>query len=172
MNNESIIFYILSAVLLVSGVLAVTGRRILRAAVFLLFALSSIAALYFLLGFFFLAAVQIIVYIGGIVVLIIFSILLTHHIEHRLKKPSLNKMLMSALGTMVGAGACLLTIWNHPFPEASNVEPITTMDNIGTKMLGFGEGGYVLPFELISVLLLTAMIAVIVIAKRKENLPS
>ena len=172
MSNVEIIFYVLAASMIMSGALAVTSRRILRAAVYLLFSLTAIAGTYFLMDFFFLAAVQIIVYIGGIVVLIIFSIMLTHRIEHKLKAPSITKSLIALIASVVGCGICLFTIWTHPFPMASGIEPITDIEHIGTTMLTYGEGGYILPFELISVLLLAAMIAVIVIAKRTEPLNS
>ncbi|HAQ64381.1 MAG TPA: NADH-quinone oxidoreductase subunit J, partial [Bacteroidales bacterium] len=80
MNNE-LMFFMLSAVILVFSVLTVTTRKILRAAVYLLFVLVATAGLYFQLNYNFLAAVQLTVYAGGIVVLIIFSILLTSHIS-------------------------------------------------------------------------------------------
>ena len=77
MSPATIIFYIISAFILVTGLLAVTTRKIFRASIWLLFSLIGIAALYFWMQLEFLAAVQIIVYVGGIVVLIIFSIFLT-----------------------------------------------------------------------------------------------
>jgi NADH-quinone oxidoreductase subunit J len=77
MNASAIIFYIISAFILGAGLLAMTTRRIFRSAIWLLFSLIGVAALYFWLEVEFIAAVQIIVYVGGIVVLIIFSIFLT-----------------------------------------------------------------------------------------------
>jgi NADH-ubiquinone/plastoquinone oxidoreductase chain 6. len=74
MNGSTIIFYLLAALTLVSGVLAVTTRHIFRAAIYLLFALIGVAGIYFWLNYQFIAAVQIVVYVGGIVVLIIFSV--------------------------------------------------------------------------------------------------
>ena len=88
---KEIIFYILSSIILVSSVLTVTTNKILRAAVYLLFALVAIAGFYFMMDYQFLAAVQLTVYAGGIVVLIIFSILLTHQINTNLEKASLFK---------------------------------------------------------------------------------
>jgi len=79
MVNE-VMFYLIAAMILIFSVLTVTSRRILRAAVYLLFVLISTAGLYFMMNYNFLAAVQLTVYAGGIVVLIIFSILLTSHL--------------------------------------------------------------------------------------------
>src|SRR5665647_378771 len=82
MLNE-VMFYLFGAMILTFSVLTVTTRRILRAAVYLLFVLISTAGVYFMLNYNFLAAVQLTVYAGGIVVLIIFLILLTSHLTER-----------------------------------------------------------------------------------------
>ena len=74
-----IVYTIIALAIVVFSVLAVTTRKILRAATYLLFALFATAALYFQLDYEFLGAVQIAVYAGGIVVLFVFSILLTSH---------------------------------------------------------------------------------------------
>ncbi len=77
MNASQVIFYLISAFVLGMAVLAVTSRKIFRSAIWLLFSLAGVAALYFWMQVEFVAAVQIIVYVGGVVVLIIFSIFLT-----------------------------------------------------------------------------------------------
>ena len=77
MNGESIVFYLLAALTLVSALMAVTSRQIFRAAICLLMSLLGIAGIYFWLRYEFVAAVQIVVYAGGIAVLIIFSVFLT-----------------------------------------------------------------------------------------------
>ena len=74
MSLYEVMFVIFSAVILVFSILTITSRRILRAAVYLLFVLISTAGIYFWLQYQFLAAVQVALYAGGIVVLIIFSI--------------------------------------------------------------------------------------------------
>ena len=73
MLNE-FMFILIAVMILVFSVLTVLTRKILRAAVYMLFVLISTAGLYFMLSYNFLAAVQLTVYAGGIVVLIIFSI--------------------------------------------------------------------------------------------------
>ena len=86
---DQLMFLLLSAVIVVFGILTVTSRKILRAAVYLLFVLTATAGIYFQLNYNFLAAVQLTVYAGGIVVLIIFSILLTSHISEKMDNPTL-----------------------------------------------------------------------------------
>lgn len=166
---EAGIFYILSAIILLCSFLSVTSRRILRAAIYLLFVLAATAGIYFMLNYFFLAAVQIIVYIGGIVVLIIFSVLLTSQISELLEAPSLKRIVPSALISIIGAGLFATVLLNHPFKLVDSKDVEVPMAEIGAKMLNYGEGGYVLPFEVISILLLAAMIAAIVIAKREPT---
>ena len=120
--------------------------------------------------YFFLAAVQLLVYVGGVVVLIIFSILLTSQIDDRMVKPEIWKVIATFALTIVGAGLTIVSIHQYGFQLSNVVVASPTVSDIGLKMLSYGPGGYVLPFELISILLLAAMIGAIVIAKRiKEN---
>ena len=74
---DLIVFTVLAVFTLASAVLAVTTKRILRAATFLLFVLFGTAGIYFQLNYSFLGAVQLLIYAGGITVLYVFSILLT-----------------------------------------------------------------------------------------------
>lgn len=166
--NE-IMFYLFSGIILIFSLLTITTRRILRAAVYLLFVLVSTSGLYFLLNYQFMAAVQLTLYAGGIVVLIIFSILLTHHISHRFKRPELVNLLMGISVAVIGGGIIIFTLLTHPFQANSAPELPVDMSVIGNQLLSTDKNGYVLPFELISVLLLAAMIAAIVIAKKEKD---
>ncbi len=168
MGTAAIIFYTIAAIMIVSSLLAVTARKILRAAVYLLFALGGTAGIYFIVDYFFLAAVQLIVYAGGIVVLIIFSILLTSHIEEKLEKPDILKVLLTAILGLGGALLSIFVITNHAYSPQSDAGLQANMTTIGEKLLGYGAGGYVLPFEVISILLLAAMVGAIVVAKRNK----
>ncbi len=162
-------FYLFSGIILICSLLTITTRRILRAAVYLLCVLLSTAGLYFMLKYQFMAAVQLTLYAGGIVVLIIFSILLTHHITHRFKHPDLVKLIMGVGTALIGAGLVLVTIFSNSFQAAPVQELPVDMTVIGNQLLSTEKNGYVLPFELISILLLAAMIAAIVIAKKEKN---
>jgi NADH-quinone oxidoreductase subunit J len=170
MTLNVFMFYLLSVTILVFSVLTITSRKILRAAVFLLFVLIGTAGYYFLLHYEFLAAIQLALYAGGIVVLIIFSILLTSHINHRFKKPNLANLLMGAGVAILGSGIVLVTLFGHVFNKAGNPGEETNMALIGNQLMSTGKNGYVLPFELISILLLAAMVAAIIIAKKGNQL--
>ncbi len=168
MTGSTFIFYLLAAFTLVNAVMAVATRQIFRAAIFLLFSLIGIAGLYFWMQYEFIAAVQIIVYVGGITVLIIFSIFLTQQAGDLLPKQKLKRQIFSMLAAFCGFALTILQIYQHSFTgnTAQAVEP--TVENIGNQMLGVNEGGYALPFEVVSILLLAALIGCIVIAMRSK----
>ena len=169
MTSNQFMFFLFAAIIIVFSILTVTSRRILRAATFLLFVLVSTAGLYFLLRYNFLAAIQLTLYAGGIVVLIIFSILLTSHISEKLPLPGWKKALPAALVAALGAFMTLLIVVQHDFQgTAQNAEP-TNVTMIGQSLLSTEKYGYALPFEVISILLLAAMIGAIVLAKKRKD---
>jgi len=168
MSGSTIIFYLLAALTLVSGVLSVTTRMIFRAAIYLLFSLIGIAGIYFWLQYEFIAAVQIVVYVGGIVVLIIFSIFLTQQTGELLPKQKMGRQLFSALAAFCGLALVMLQLAQHSFTSTGNIAIAPTVANIGNQMLGVDANGYALPFEVVSILLLAAMIGCIVIALKSK----
>ena len=170
MNGQTIIFYLLAALTLGSGLMAVTTRQIFRAAIFLLFSLIGIAGLYFWLNYQFIAAVQIVVYVGGIVVLIIFSIFLTQQAGEKMAKQKASRKLFAALAAVCGFILAIVQIYQHIFSETDRAHENVTVSNIGQKMLSVKDGGYALPFEVISMLLLAAMVGCIVVAMREKKL--
>src|ERR1700712_2678871 len=102
LTASQVIFYIIAAFILGTGLLAVTTRKIFRSAIWLLFSLIGIAALFFWMQLQFIAAVQIVVYVGGIVVLIIFSIFLTQQAGNEMAKPVRNRALFAAITVLAG----------------------------------------------------------------------
>ena len=169
MNGSTTIFYLLAAFTLVNALMAVTTRQIFRAAIFLLFTLIGIAGLYFWMQYEFIAAVQIVVYVGGITVLIIFSIFLTQQAGDLLPKQKMSRQLFSALAAFCGFALTMVQVFQHSFTEAMALPIDPTVVNIGNQMLGVNVGGYSLPFEVISILLLAALIGCIVIALRANT---
>jgi NADH-quinone oxidoreductase subunit J len=117
--------------------------------------------------------VQVVVYVGGIVVLIIFSIFLTQQSGLSMARPSWKRVVAAIAAVACGIIVTILQL------DAFNMKPGSTafdwsMQSIGTKMLSTGADGYALPFEVVSVLLLAAMIGCIVIAMKspaKTTLP-
>ncbi len=169
MTASQVIFYIISAFILGTGFLAVTTRKIFRSAIWLLFSLIGIAALFFWMQLEFIAAVQIIVYVGGIVVLIIFSIFLTQRAGSEMAKPALSRKLFASVLTLAGFILTYQLIYHYNFQPAAQQPLNVNVNNIGLQLLSTGEHGYALPFEVVSILLLAAMIGCIVIAMKNPQ---
>ena len=131
---ELIVFTVLAVFTAVSAVLAVTTKRILRAATYLLFVLFGTAGIYFQLNYSFLGAVQLLIYAGGITVLYVFSILLTSSQGDKSEDIKGYKLFVQT---------------------------------IGHALMSSGKYGYVLPFEVISILLLACIVGGILIARKR-----
>jgi NADH-quinone oxidoreductase subunit J len=166
---ERVFFYIFAIIIVIFAVASVTSKKILRAIIYLLMSLLAIAALYFMMDYAFLGAVQMAVYAGGIIILFIFSVLLIHHVEGEIEEPSKMRKMGMALLSLLGLGVTLTTIYSFDFKVAETTLP-TTVEEIGEGLLNYGNGGFILPFEVISILLLAAMIGAIIIAKGRKNI--
>lgn len=165
-----VIYLIVVLAMMVCSVLAVTTRKILRSATFLLFALFATAAVYFMLGYQFLGAVQIAVYAGGIVVLFVFAILLTSHPGDNAKVLASKK---KTIGCCAAVATFIIAAWSLIDRVAllANIPAMQEykMDFIGKTLISSGKGQYLLPFEAISVLLLACIIGGIVVARKKND---
>src|SRR4026209_512945 len=168
MTASQIIFYILAAFILGTAILSVTTKKIFRSAIWLLFSLIGIAGLYFWLQVEFIAAVQIVVYVGGIVVLIIFSIFLTQQSGKEMPKAPMLRTIASILAVLFGFALTYSLIYKNNFQATDKVFD-WSVNKIGNLMLATGENGFALPFEVVSMLLLAAMVGCIVIAMQPSN---
>jgi NADH-quinone oxidoreductase subunit J len=167
MTASQILFYLISAFILSMGILSVTTKKIFRSAIWLLFSLVGIAGLYFWMDVQFIAAVQIVVYVGGIVVLIIFSIFLTQQSGKEMPKAPLTRTIASVVAVLFGFAFTYLLIDQYGFIGID--QPFNNdVARIGNAMLNTGQSGYALPFEVVSMLLLAAMVGCIVIALKTK----
>lgn len=166
---QEIVFYIVGACIIACSILAVTTGKILRAATYLLFVLLGTGAIYGILGYTFLSAVQLMVYAGGIVVLYVFSILLTQSDKNMKYKINRAKLISVLLTIVIGAALVLFLVMTNGF--ALNLIPQGVelpVENIGYALIGTGKYQFVLPFEVVSVLLLACMIGAILIARKQK----
>lgn len=164
---ELIVFLILAIFMGVCSILAVTTKRILRAATYLLFVLFGTAGIYFQLNYSFLGAVQLLIYAGGITVLYVFSILLTSSQGDKAEKLKNSKMFAGSVTTLAGLGICLfLTLKNEYLPSHFEHGELTVR-TIGQSLMSSDKYGYILPFEVISILLLACIIGGILIARKR-----
>lgn len=165
---QQVVFFVVSLLMVAGAVAAVTARRILRAVTALLVVLFGTAAFYFMLGYTFLGTVQITVYAGGIVILYVFSILLTRSelsVRSRISKSKLVAVLATSL---TGLALVLWLLFTAGFrrtvlPEGYELSP----QLIGEALVGAGKYQFVLPFEVISVLLLACIIGAVMIARKR-----
>ncbi|MDR0511272.1 MAG: NADH-quinone oxidoreductase subunit J [Rikenellaceae bacterium] len=164
-----ILFWTLAAVIVGSSVLAVTARRMMRAATWLLFVLIGTAGLYLLLNYHFLAAVQLSVYAGGVLVLFIFAIMLTSANGDRTEPQDKRRIAPALLTSLAGAGVAVVAVMKQRFLYGAPVEGDTeiNMKAIGTALMGSGKYQYLLPFEALGILLLICAVAAILIARKK-----
>ena len=169
MEMKDVFFYLIAAYILGTGFMAVNTRKIFRAAIWLLFSLIGIAALYFWLNQEFLAAVQIAVYVGGIVVLIIFSVFLTQKAGNKMPETGIQRTLFSALATLFGFALTSYILWHHTFGSSQTQVLDASIEQIGTQLLNPGKDGFLLPFEAVSMLLFAALVGCIVIAMKVKK---
>lgn len=164
---ELIVFAVLAIFITVSAVLAVSTRRILRAATYLLFVLFGTAGIYFQLNYSFLGAVQLLIYAGGITVLYVFSILLTSSEGDKAEELKGYKFVAGLAATLAGLGVCLFITLKHHFLPSHFEHGELSVRTIGHALMSSDKYGYVLPFEVISLLLLACIVGGIVIARKR-----
>ncbi|MDE7396722.1 MAG: NADH-quinone oxidoreductase subunit J [Muribaculum sp.] len=165
-----IIYGVIVAAIVIFSILAVTTRRILRAATYLLFTLFATAGLYFALDYEFLGAVQIAVYAGGIVVLVVFAILLTSHPAQRTESIKTQNRARGLVAAVASAAVLAAAVLARPSMWNVLIKPFTgefTMNHLGEVLLGTGKYHYLLPFEAVSILLLACIIGGVVVARKR-----
>ena len=162
-----ILFYIFATLTLLCGLLVVFNpfsRNPVTSAMFLVLTIISMSGLFVLLHAYFLAAVQILVYAGAVIVLFLFVIMLLDvKEEERRRFQKFGTFL--GFAAMIGLGAIII----NTIGESGIGEALTAKGAGETKKLGellFSK--YILPFEIISVLLLVAMVGCILLSKRGE----
>ena len=159
-----IVFSVISILLILACIGVCVSKNLVHSAVYLFFSLFLIAGLYIMLYADFIAAVQVIVYVGGILVLIIFGVMLTN----RLEKPSID---ISSFNQLTAAMLCFFlfllqcyAILNGNWINFDSGPIENSSKEIGRLILS----KHLLPFEIISVLLLGVLIGAATIARKKR----
>jgi NADH-quinone oxidoreductase subunit J len=158
-------FYLLAALAVCAGVVLVTVRNLLHAVLALGVASLAVAGLMLTLSAEFLALVLVLVYVGAVVVLGVFAVTLTGHFDRPTLPPSNELRVVSAVVALALTVLLSGVVLVQP-PAAALVamsRPLSVQD-LGVLLLT----EYVLPFELVSVLLLAALVGALVIARRQE----
>ncbi|MDR1273327.1 MAG: NADH-quinone oxidoreductase subunit J [Odoribacteraceae bacterium] len=165
---QETVFFLLATVIVLFSILTVTTKRILRSATYLLFVLFATAGIYFQLEYSFLGAVQLTIYAGGIIILYVFSILLTNQqADERLEKLKNSKVAAGIVAAVAGAGLSLFLLLTHSFGPSRLAGGEVPVKAVGTALMGTEKYQYLLPFEVISILLLACIIGGIMIARKR-----
>jgi NADH-quinone oxidoreductase subunit J len=162
MTLYDIIFYVFALVTIASAYLVVTVRNIVYSAFALLFTLFGIAGLYALLGADFIAIVQLIVYVGGILILMIFGVMLTNKITNVQIKTGARQVLPATVGVGIFGGFILAVLLNTNWQNLDIKNSPPTTFNLGQLLLN----EWVLPFELLGIVLLIALLGAASIARK------
>lgn len=170
MSTTQVIFLITAGVTLVAALMTVSARKMMHAALWLVLALMGVAVLFALLQTSFFAVVQVLVYIGAIAILIIFSVMLTRHtIQEQQRRVTRFWWLAALLALMVFVVLVVtLSGWQgfYPVQQAVHDHP----EDIGALGLALVEPtGFVIPFEVASLLLLAALVGAVFIAIERKG---
>ncbi len=156
-------FYVLSFCVIAGGIFVVSSRNLFHSAVFLVFTLFSVAGIFVMQNAYFLAAIQVLIYVGAVAMLMIFGVMLTTQLTN-VGLRHVNEQAWPALAVcLFFLGFLVYGLWDTPFKVSQAAAPAEVTRSIGTLLMT----EYVLPFEVVSVLLLVALIGAVVIAKKE-----
>ncbi len=168
------LFYILAGLLVFFSLLVVHLPNLIHSAVALIASFFVTAALYLLMQMEFVAVAQVMVYIGGIVIFVVMTILLTTRLGEVNRYPTSTGRLLGATGVSASLLAFFLSVvltspeqFSHRMaagPDAGSLEAI------GLRLLATDRNGFIVPFEIISILLFIALVGAVVIARRENGL--
>jgi NADH-quinone oxidoreductase subunit J len=159
----NIVFAITAVLMTYSAIRVVTAANVVHAAAFLVVVLSGVAVNFILLGAEFLALTQVLVYIGAIVVLFLFGVMLTRAPMEGGEKVGRDNWAIGAASGLIFFALLAAALWDGFGKDKipATLEPTST-----GELSDVIFGGYLFPFEVISLLLLAALVGAIVIARR------
>ena len=156
------LFLIVAALVIASAFWVVFSPNLIHSAVYLLFTLFGTSGLYVFLYADFIAATQVVIYVGGILVLIIFGVMLTNRIDTPSIAASSKNQFIGGIGAVTIFVIQIAVIFNTPWHIGSKQSREATVENIGNLLLN----EYLLPFEIVSILLLAALMGAALLSRR------
>lgn len=160
------VFYLLAALTVAGGLAAVLLRNLIHCALAVTVAFLGLALMFLLLDAQFAGFAQILIYIGAVAILIVFAILLTRGSESNIQEVFSRTWLT---GLSIAAAVFAILGWAvlqsaHALPNQA-AAPVVTVHDIGTALVG----GYVLPLEIIALLLTAATIGAVIVAMHEKE---
>ena len=190
---ENMIFYIIAGVTVASALMALTVRNLFHCALFLALAMFGISGVFLYLNSDFLASVQVLIYVGAVTVIIIFGISLTRNMMDERSKAMNHQLLFSILAALVLSVIIIMAIQESPFvgtehPMSLMLSSLSGDSSQGSVDSGVTlghpfqggvsylagallkpENGFAFAFEFVSILLLSALVGAIVIARKDPS---
>ncbi|MBI2911907.1 MAG: NADH-quinone oxidoreductase subunit J [Chloroflexi bacterium] len=164
MTSPQFFFAALAAIAVGAGLVVVLSRNVIHAAVFLAFALLAVAGFFLLLLADFLALLQVLIYAGAVTILVVFALMLTRQSggSTTLDNPQKPWAAVAALLFLIVA---LLAIYGSPWPAAPAELQRVSYTTLGLSLFTT----WAVPFEVVSLVLLVALIGAIVIARAEPR---
>ncbi|SHI29122.1 NADH dehydrogenase subunit J [Fibrobacter sp. UWP2] len=172
LGGMDIAFYAVSIAMIIMAVMTVAVKNILQSAIFLIFSFVGTAILYLLLHAEFVALAQIMVYIGGVVIFVVFTILLTSHLGEdafSTKIPRFFAAFTISISFVFVMIKCILPIPDLASGTSNAPEGFAGLEPFAMRLLGYGPDGFIIPFEIVSILLLMTLICAITIARKTKE---
>jgi|NOAtaT_6_FD_contig_21_1002957_length_564_multi_6_in_0_out_0_1 NADH-quinone oxidoreductase subunit J len=166
MTATDVIFFLFAGITAISGILLAFTRNLVHGAFVLFAVLFGVAGLFVFAGGEFLSMVQIILYVGGILVLLMFGIMLTQKMKELEPRTGIVNILVGSLLALAMFGFLLAMVFSFDVPAFAP----STGDDV--KAIGLATlTDYLLPFELVSILLLAVLIGAAYMARRQSQIP-
>jgi len=163
MSADLIVFIIIALISIVSSIMVVETEEIFHSALYLALMFVSVAGIFLLLGAEFLAAIQVLIYAGAVVILVLFAIMLTKR-----DAPLKNEAPLHGRIPKLGIVAAFIFLLAVPLLSVSWPSVYNTIHTYSVAQLGIALfSDYVIPFEVVSVALLAALIGGIFLAKEE-----
>ncbi len=183
---ENLIFYAISGMIAASALMALTLRNLFHCALFLALTMFGISGIFLYLSSDFLAAVQVLIYVGAVTVIIIFGISLTRNVMDEKTKVMNGQLILSIAAATSMTVIIFKALQGSPFfasehPAAVMTTAVPSMQGILTDAalqnspaylaaaLIRPENGFAFSFEFVSILLLSALVGAIVIARKDPS---
>lgn len=165
MTASTILFYVLSSIILGSAIMMVFSKNLIHSALFMIVTFLGVAGLYLELAADFLAMAQIVIYVGAISVLLIFGVMLTR--RSNIKESNLFNKYKYPAGVV--AAALFLTIAHFEFWADWKIQVLNVLEGTTSRIADLLLNSYAVSFEISGILLLAALIGAIVIGKGEGN---
>jgi NADH:ubiquinone oxidoreductase subunit 6 (subunit J) len=163
-SGEALAFWILSGLLVGSALAVVLSKNLFHAVLWLALALTGTAGVFLLLNAEFLAAVQLLLYAGGIITIVVFAIVVTERLVGERLSQTNRGIASGALASLALLGIIVSTLMRRPMPVTPLPDVTDLTRLVGERVLTT----YVLPFELLALLMLAAMLGAIYFARPEE----